>query len=162
EIASAKRRFEPYLPAQTAGRRRVDEQVVALRRWTSREVGKFVQRRDVATYLALAIEGRARPRLRETAPPGGLAAGVAPPIERTFAEAGGSAAEGGRARTAQRPSQPVRRILERLLQPGAERARVEPIRLGLGQHREQRIHGRFHGTLAQKLGAETVDRVDVG
>ena len=38
---------------------------------------------------------------------------------------------------------------------------VEAVRLRLGQHREQRIDARLDRPLAQQLGAEPVDRVDV-
>ena len=56
---------------------------------------------------------------------------------------------------------PSRRILQRLLQPRAERAIVETIRLRLGQHGEQRIDARLDRPLAQQLRAEAVNRVDV-
>jgi hypothetical protein len=52
-------------------------------------------------------------------------------------------------------------MLVRLLQPRAEGARVETIRLNVGEHGEQRIDARFDRTLAQQLGAEAVNRVHV-
>ena len=109
--------------------------------------------------LGLAVERRARPRLRKVAPLGEEAAGGAQAVDR--AAALGGDAEGGHARAPQRPPQPLGRLRERLLQPRAEGARVETIRLNVGEHGEQRIDARFDRTLAQQLGAETVNRVHV-
>ena len=53
------------------------------------------------------------------------------------------------------------RILQRLLEPGAEGARVQPVGLRLGQHGEERIDARLDRPLAEQFRAEAVDGVDV-
>ncbi len=69
--------------------------------------------------------------------------------------------ERGRARASQRPPHSFGRIGELLLQPCAKRFLEEPLGLVLGENAEQRIDAGFHGTLAQELGAEAVNRADV-
>src|SRR5438132_13677339 len=104
-----------------------------------------MQRADVTADLARAVERRARPRMWEVAPLGERAAGASEAIDRP---AGLAAAKRRRARPPQRAAQTFRRILQRLLQPRAERAGIEAVRLRFGQDREKRIDARFHGPLA--------------
>src|SRR6266850_5300149 len=120
----------------------------------------MMERRDVTVDPTGAIEGRPLPRMRKIAPLGEHAAGAAQAVDR--AAATGAAAEGRRARPPERALQALGRIAQRLLEPRAERARVQTVRLRLGQDGEQRIDARLDGTLAQQLGAESVNGVDVG
>ena len=75
-----------------------------------------------------------------------------------------------RARVAPKPCQIDRRSARRTPSGGscscawiqrAERLVEQPLRLRLGQHREQRIDARLDRTLAQQLGAEAVNGADV-
>ena len=47
------------------------------------------------------------------------------------------------------------------MEPCPESAGIQPIGLRLGQHPEQRVHARFHGPLAEQVGAKSVDGIDV-
>src|SRR5438132_1279925 len=118
-----------------------------------------MERADKPIDLSLSIERRATPRRGKVAPLGEHASGSAQSVDRTVAFA--CAVERGRARPAERAAEPLRRILQRLLQPLAKRAGVEAASLGLGQDSEQRIDTRFHRPLAQKLGAEAVNGIDL-
>ena len=104
--------------------------------------------------------GGRRHGARKVAPLGQRAAGAAQPIDRTVAVAA----------AAETPAALVRRSARRRPSGGscsascsqARNARVvQAVRLRLGEHREQRIDARFDRPLAQQLGAEAVDGVDV-
>ena len=159
EIALAERLLELNLPAEAAHRVGVDVQVVARRQGRRGEGGELMQRRDEPIDLRAAVERRPIPGVREVARLGQRPAGAAQAIDRPAAVA--AAAERRRARPAQRAAQSFGRVLQRLLQPRAERAAVDAVRLRLGEDGEQRIDARFDRPLAQQLGAEAVDGVDV-
>ena len=158
EIHLPERLFEANLLTEAADGGRIDVQIVALGRGTSREVGKLVKRRDQSGDLARTIERRSPPRTGKIAPLRQRAAGRSQTIDRAV---GAAALEGRRARPPQRPPQALGRTLQRLLQPGAKRARVETLGLRFGQHREQRIDAGLDRPLAKQLGAEAVNGVDV-
>ena len=159
EIALAERLLEPNLPAQAAHAVGVDVQVVARKDGAGGEIGEAMERVHEAIDFRRAIERRPPPRPRIIAPLGQRAAGAAQPIDGTV---GGRAREPGKAaRSPQRPPQALGRILQRLLQPRVEGARVQPIRLRLGHDGEERVDARLDGPLPQEIRAEAVDRVDV-
>src|SRR6266849_8488577 len=116
----------------------------------------MMERRDVTVDLTGVIEGRPLPRMRKIAPLGEHAAGAAQAVDRAAATV---AAEDRRARPPERALQALGRIAQRLLEPRAERPRVQTVGLRLGQDGEQRIDARLDGTLAQQLGAESVNGV---
>ena len=81
---------------------------------------------------------------RESGPP--------EPIDRTVV--------GGSRDPAQGPAHPFGRSLELLLDPELEGVGVESRRLLFGRDLEPRIDAGLHGTFAEKVGAESVDRPD--
>ncbi len=112
----------------------------------------------------VAIERRSIPRQRKIAPLGQRPPGAAQPIDRAAGVAVAAARPNGAETPLVRRSarrSPSGGFFKRLLQPGPERARVQPIGLRLGQHGEQRIDAGLDRPFAQQFGAEAVDRVDV-
>src|SRR5438093_1860701 len=105
-----------------------------------------------------AIKRRTVPGLRKIAPLGKHPSGITQAIDWTAAVA---AAKRRSAGPAERPSNTFGRILKRLLQPRREGAVVQPSRLRFREHDEQRVDARFNGTLAQQLGAKSMDRIDM-
>ena len=158
EIHLAERLFEQNLAAEAAHGVRVDEERVAAGRGPGRQVGEGVQRCEQALDFGPAVERRPPPRLREVAPLGQHPAGAAQSFDRPAAIA---TLERGRARPSQRAAQALGRALQRLLQPRTKRPPVQTVRLRLGQHREERIDAGLDRPLAEQLGAEAVNRVDV-
>ena len=159
DIALTERFLQLDLPAQSADAGGVDEQAVALGEGRVRHIGQMVERGDEPTDLHRSIERRSPPRTREIAPLGEGTTRLPQPIDGPVALA--LALESGRARPPEGATQAVEWVLKGFLQPRAKGATVQAIGLQLGQHGEQRIDPRFDRPLAQQLGAEAVDGVDV-
>ena len=113
-----------------------------------------MQRRNKAIDLAAAVKRWPIPRAGKVARLGEASAGAAQTIDRP---AGIERA----ARPPQRTAHAIGWTLQHFLEPGAERARIDAVRLRLSQHREHRIDARLDRPLAQQLGAKPVDGVDV-
>jgi hypothetical protein len=118
-----------------------------------------MQRGDDPIDLGVTVERRPIPGSWKVAPVGEQAAGAAEPVDRPAGVIAGKAAEPAAA--AQCAPCALRRIPQRLLKPRAERPPIDAVGLRLGQHDEQRIDARLHGALAQQLGAEPVNSIDV-
>ena len=162
QIVVAEALLQPDLLAQTPDRIEVVVEVVALVRASGGDLRELMQRRDQPFDLVRPIERSPLPRGRIVARLGQRPSGGAQSSDRTVIDTGaaGETRTSGRTTVAARVA-PLQGDLERVLQPGAKRAVVDPVRLLLGQDGEQRIDRRLDRTLAQQIGAEAVDGVDV-
>jgi len=151
------RLLELNLAAEAPDRIEGLEQVVAGRAERA-QPGDLVHQLQCGGETARTAERRARPRADEIADAGQRPAGAAKAVDRARVARG---AEGRAARSPQRSSNTLCRSRQHVLQPGTERSRVHPRRLGLGEHRKQRVDAGLDRTLAQQLGAETMNGVDM-
>ncbi len=90
------------------------------RRRPRREIGETMQRGDEAIDLTVAVERRPPPRRRKVAPLGEARPALR---SRSIGPSVSPPPNDGRARPPQRPAQTLRRIAQRVLQPGAKGAR---------------------------------------
>src|SRR5438046_6732168 len=94
-----------------------------------------MERGDESSNLSFAIERRPPPRRGKVAPFGERASRAAQPIDRPVAHTG--ALESDPARAAERPPHAVRWILQSVLKPRLERARIQTGSLRFGEHVER-------------------------
>ena len=123
-----------------------------------------MQFRDEAVDVTVAIERAPGPLRREVAPVRQRERRAAQAIDRTIRRRARAGTEESRrgGGAAERAADAFGRIRELLLQPRAERLVEQPLGLRLGEHGEQRIDTRLDRTFAQQVGAEPVNRADVG
>ncbi len=164
EIALAERLFEPNLMAQPTDRVGVQIEIVAFERRFRREVCEPMYGIDEMIDPRRTIERRPQPRPREVAHFGKRATGISQPIDRAVSgepRCLPRTSRGEPGAAAKRAADALGRVLQRLLHPAAKCARIQPVGLHVGEHREQRIDARLDRPLAEEFGAKSVDRVDV-
>src|SRR6266542_4236098 len=147
------------LAHMTRGRGVQIEVVLRVRRMLS-HLRECMERFHDPPNLADAIERTTGPGSRKVAPLGQLPRGAAEAIDGAILPRLGGR-ERHEIRSPERAPHAFGRIRELRLQPSPKRLVEETFLLCFGQHREQRIDAGFHGTLAQQLGAEAVNRADV-
>jgi hypothetical protein len=120
-----------------------------------------VQFAHAAFNLVIAIERTPRPRCREIAPLRQFPRRSLQSIDRAVLTRA-RAEKRERRRSPEGTPHTFRRIGQLLLQPPAKRLFEQPLRLRFGQHSKQRVDARLDRPLAQQLGTEPMNRIDVG
>jgi hypothetical protein len=107
---------------------------------------------------AFAVEWLARPRAPEVTPLGEVERRAAQPLHwPVFVDVPRA---GASTRAAQRAADAFGGALQDRLEPDAECLIEQPLGLTLSEHSEQRIDTSLDRTLAQQIGAETVNGTD--
>ena len=148
-----------HLVAQLADEARVVVERITHRRRLRGQRRDVVHARQHSRKLRVAIERIAAPHAVEVAPFGQLAPRPANPIDWPFIVVAAIARPDA---APQGAAHPLGWMLQPIAQPDAERLVEDPFGARLGEHLEQRVDARLDGALAQQVGAEAVNRADVG
>ena len=146
---------------QLAGRPAVCIKVVVRARRIREQLDERPQLKNSRVDARAPVERCMRPLAREIAPLNQVPAGSLQSIDRSLICFGRHRAETAERWTPQRAPHAFGRIGELLLHPAVKRFVVQPLRLALGEHGEERIDAGFDRALAKQIRAKTMDSTDL-